>query len=404
MAAVTIIIPTFNNPNYIVPCLESLSQIIHTDVAKVVVVNNGEPGSVTVQSPCVKVIDAGRNLGWEGGLKLGLQHADTPFICFLNDDTFFPFSESLWLNKLLQNFRDPRVAAVGPSSNAIMGVQNIWVKTHWPVVEVRFLIGLCLLVRRDALEAAGGIDDTLPGGDDIDLSIRLRKIGGRLICDKNAFVFHHYGTTGRRVHPGWDGLEHQTAYRKALWEKHGLKEFLQTMNHQVISGSPWEGVHSDLEGDMVRSHIKGTKVYDIGCGDTKTIPGSVGVDIVPDGSPMGGVMNRISHADVVANVFEALPFKDADTLIARHVLEHTHDPLGAVLHWKASVKPHGGRLVIAVPDEAKGAMIPLNPEHKAAFTRESLKRLLEIVGMKTISIEDSGNPISIVGVFERNGD
>jgi GT2 family glycosyltransferase/predicted SAM-dependent methyltransferase len=400
---VDILIPTWNNPQYIVPCLESLSQLIHIDMADIIVVNNGEKGSVTVQSPKVKVLDAGKNLGWEGGLKLGLEHSKAPFVCFLNDDTFFPFSESLWLNKLIQNFRDPKVVAVGPSSNAIMGVQNIWAKTNWPVVSVRFLIGLCFLVRRDALDACGGVDDTLPGGDDIDLSIRLRKNGGSLLCDKNAFVFHHYGKTGNRVHPGWDGIEHQTAYRKALWEKHGLKEFLLTMNHQVITGSPWEKVNSDLEGDMVRSFIQGKAVYDIGCGDTKTIPESIGLDIVPDGQPMGGVMGRHSHGDLVCNVFEDLPVNNADTIIARHVLEHTHDPLNALRVWKKSLKPHGGRLIIAVPDEAKGSMIPLNPEHKAAFTKDSLQRLAEAVGFQTIVIQDSENPISFVGVFERNG-
>lgn len=404
MAVCDLIIVTFNNPNYLVPCLESLSYPLHVDIAKIIVVNNGEPGSVQVQSPGVKVIDAGKNLGWEGGLKLGLEHSTAPFVCFLNDDTFFPLSESLWINKLLQNFRDPSVVAVGPSSNAIMGVQNIWVKTHWPVVEVRFLIGLCFLVRRDALDACGGVDDTLPGGDDIDLSIRLRKIGGKLICDKNAFVFHHYGTTGRRVHPGWDGIEHQTAYRKALWEKHGLKEFLQTMNHQVVTGSPWEGVNSDLEGDMVRSYIEGDAVYDIGCGDTKTVPHAIGLDIVDHGDPMGGVMGRNSKADIVCDVFNDLPINDASTIIARHILEHTFDPIKALQTWKKALKPHTGRLIICVPDEAKGAMIPLNPEHKAAFTKDSLKRIAEIVGLKTLTIQDTGNPISIMGVFTRNGD
>jgi GT2 family glycosyltransferase len=403
MAAVDIIVVTYNNPNYIVPCLESMTNAIHVDLAKIIVVNNGEPGSVTVQSPAVTVIDAGKNLGWEGGLKLGLQHSKAPFVCFLNDDTFFPFSESLWLNKMLQNFRDPSVVAVGPSSNAIMGVQNIWCKTDWPVVEVRFLIGLCFLVRRDALDACGGVDDTLPGGDDIDLSIRLRKNGGRLICDKNVFVFHHYGTTGRRVHPGWDGLEHQEAYRKALWEKHGLKEYLNTMNHQVVTGSPWTGTTSDLEGDMVRSFIQGKAIYDIGCGDTKTVPESVGLDIVANGDPMGGVLGRDSHADVVCDVFGTLPIENADTLIARHILEHTHDPLKAIAGWKNALRPHGGRLIIAVPDEEKGAMIPLNPEHKAAFTKDSLGRLANAVGLETVLIQDSGNPISIIGVFTRNG-
>src|ERR1700761_779778 len=272
MAFVDIIIPTWNNPQYLVPCFESLNPCINTDVARLIVVNNGEKGSGGVNSPGVAVIDAGSNLGWEGGLKLGIKHSKAPFVCFLNDDTFFPPSESNWLSKLLQNFRDPSVSAVGPSSNAIMGVQNIWARIPHNVVEVRFLIGLCFLVRRDELDKCGGIDDTLPGGDDIDLSIRLRKNGGRLICDKNVFVFHHYGTTGRRVNPGWDSVAHQESYKKALWEKHGLPEYLLTTHHQVVTGTPWG--KSDLEGDLARNYIKGEKIYDIGCGDTKTVPES----------------------------------------------------------------------------------------------------------------------------------
>ena len=402
MACVDILVITYNNPNYLIPCIQSLGQMITLDIARVIVVNNGEPGSVNIPVQGVEVIDAGSNLGWEGGLKLGLEHSKSEFVCFLNDDVFFPISESLWLNRLLQHFIDPKVVAVGPSCNAIMGVQNIWANVPSVVMEVRFLIGLCYLVRRSALDACGGVDDSLPGGDDIDLSIRLRKNGGKLICDKSVFVYHHYGTTGKRVHADWDGIAHQEAYRKALWEKHTLKEYLLTTCHQIVEGQA--GVVEDKEGELAKSYVKGEKIYDIGCGDKKTVDEAIGVDIVPHGTAMGGMTNRFSKADVVANVFGELPFNDADTIICRHVLEHTHDPIKAMQLWKKAVKPHGGRIIVAVPDEEKGRMIPLNPEHRASFTKDSLKRLAELIGLKTISIEDTGNNLSLMGVFERNGD
>src|ERR1700679_315912 len=193
MACVDILVITYNNPNYLIPCIQSLGQMITLDIARVIVVNNGEPGSVNIPVQGVEVIDAGSNLGWEGGLKLGLEHSKSEFVCFLNDDVFFPISESLWLNRLLQHFIDPKVVAVGPSCNAIMGVQNIWANVPSVVMEVRFLIGLCYLVRRSALDACGGVDDSLPGGDDIDLSIRLRKNGGKLFFDKSVFFFSYYG-------------------------------------------------------------------------------------------------------------------------------------------------------------------------------------------------------------------
>lgn len=190
---------------------------------------------------------------------------------------------------------------------------------------------------------------------------------------------------------------------KALWEKHGVKEYLLTMQNQIRSTNPWtEQPEEDMETTSVKKWIQGPRIYELGCGDVHTVPESIGVDIIPKGDALEGVFNRVSKTDVVANVFEDLPFTGADCLIARHILEHTHDPLKAVQTWRKSLK-HGGRLIIAVPDEDLGNMIPLNPQHKAAFTKDSLRRLMEVAGYKTINIEPSGNPISFVGVFEANG-
>lgn len=405
MSMVDIIIPTFNNPKLLNECVNSLGGALFVDLAKLIIVNNGEKGSVGVQGPGVTLLEPGRNLGWEGGLKLALEHSKSPYVCFLNDDVYFPTANQHWLHQMLQHFRHPDVAAVGPSSNYILGAQNIWSGTPYRVCRVRYLIGLCMLIRRDYLDQAGGVDDTLPGGDDIDLSIRLRKLGKHLICDRSVFVFHHGSVTGKKVHGGdWDSIQHQERYTKALWEKHGLNEWLTTMNAQIIHDDHPAGVSADVESEMVKRYAIGDKVYELGCGDKKTCCDSVGVDIIPQGQHMEGVFNRTSGADVVADVFQPLPIENADCFVAQHILEHTHDPLGAILNWKRSLRPHGGRLVVAVPDENWGLTIPLNPQHKAAFTPESLQRLMEVAGLKTISVEPSGNNISMVGVWERNGD
>lgn len=405
MSQVTIIIPTFNTPQLLTQCVESLGAALGVDLATLIIVNNGEKGSVNISGPVVKVLEPGRNLGWEGGLKLGLEHSKTPYVCFLNDDVFFPVANQHWLSEMLQHFRYPDVAAVGPSSNYILGAQNIWANTPYRVCRVRYLIGLCLLVRRDSLDLAGGVDDSLPGGDDIDLSIRLRKLGKHLICDRGVFVFHHGSVTGKKVHGGdWDSIHHQERYTRALWEKHTLAEYLTTMSSQIIHDDMPKMATADVEGDLVKRYAVGENVYELGCGDKKTCCSSIGVDIVPKGSAMEGVVNRTSGADVVADVFQPLPIENADCFVAQHILEHTHDPLGAILNWKRSLRPHGGRLVVAVPDENWGNTIPLNPQHKAAFTPESLLRLMEVAGLKTISLEPSGNNLSMVGVWERNGD
>lgn len=238
---VDIIIPTFNNRGDLEGCLASLF-VNHSpyDLFRVIVVNNGEPQSCDwIAFPHVIVMHPGRNLGWEGALELALGVSSAPYVCFLNDDTFVPPVSRLWLDLLLQYFDDPRVGAVGPSSNFVMGWQSIFHHASELVLDVRYLIGFCLLVCRTALEEAGGIDTSLPGGDDLDLSIRLREAGYMLLIDREVFVFHHGARTGFRVHGaasegGWYSDAMTMATNHALIAKHGFQVWDDTLRRQVI--------------------------------------------------------------------------------------------------------------------------------------------------------------------------
>jgi cellulose synthase/poly-beta-1,6-N-acetylglucosamine synthase-like glycosyltransferase len=122
-----------------------------------------------------------------------------------------------------------------------MGIQNIFATGTQNVVAVNFLVNFCCMVRRSALEKAGGIDDTLPGGDDLDQSIRLRKAGYRLLCNKNTFVYHHGFKTVERVHGdstiqgGWNSVQMMERTNFALINKHGLKEWLLCMNQLGVA-------------------------------------------------------------------------------------------------------------------------------------------------------------------------
>ena len=62
-------------------------------------------------------------------------------------------------------------------AEALGGAQNIFLQQPSSMTYVPFLIGFFVLLERAALDAVGGVDATLPGGDDLDLSIRLRQAG-----------------------------------------------------------------------------------------------------------------------------------------------------------------------------------------------------------------------------------
>lgn len=415
MSRVGILIPTWNNNQYLIPCLNSVITPLATeDLIHVYVVNNGESRNMdTIKHPRITILQQKENLGWEGGLKAGLEASNEEFVVFLNDDTFVPQSSLRWVNILLNEMVDPRVGAVGPSSNCVMGIQNIFsgVPDCYDVLTVNFLIGFCLMVRRKALDEVGGVDDTLPGGDDLDLSIRLRKGGYQLLCNRNTFVYHHGFKTGERikgdssVNGGWNSVQMSERTNWGLIKKHGLRSYLECMNQAPGISNPNRGWVEDVEGILCSQYVLGDSVVELGCGPKKTVPHAVGVDRVPhDQQVPGTIQDFISKADIVADVEGILPIESErfDTGIARHILEHVVDPVAAVREWGRILK-HGGRLIIAVPNHEIRNTIPLNIEHVHAWTPQSLKNFMESQGWKTVDLLDPKNNVSFVGVFSKNG-
>jgi len=231
MIDVAIIIPTMDNRAFLAPCLASLLQNTAGASYRVYVVNNGSADSCDWIDDHIAVLEGGGNRGWEGALKLALGQTAEPLVLFCNDDVLFLRTQRDWLARLVADLHDPAVAAAGPSSNLVAGPQSTTQQLPAPRYQARYLIGFCLLVRRSALEAVGGIDTTLPGGDDIDLSIRLRAASYTLVCDRTSFVYHYGFRTGNRVHGGpdvvggWNSQQMIAATRDALIAKHGQPAF-----------------------------------------------------------------------------------------------------------------------------------------------------------------------------------
>lgn len=410
MHALDIIIPTYNTFEYLKPCLESiLRNKVSDNLFHLFVVNNGHKDSCNwIHHKDVTVFTSGSNLGWEGGLEYALKKTHAPYIMFLNDDIIIPPCSKMWLNQLLQHFINSEVGAVGPSSNVVMGVQNIFNQTSENVLSVKYLIGFCFLAKRDAILKAGGIDISLPGGDDIDISIRLRDKGYKLVADKNVFVYHHGFKTGTRLKGdaqkanGWNSFEMLEKTNHALIKKHGYKKWVDCIYGGFEQLSYYHYAKRDVEGDIIRKYIIGDKVIDLGCGGNKTIPSAIGVDLIEKNSFIETLTNTKSDADVNADVTKPLPFSrgSIDTIIARHILEHLMDSVTVLKHWRTLLRKKG-RLIIAVPDNAIHKSIPMNVEHVHGFDKQSIKTLLEICEYNVTDQIDSGNGVSFITIAEK---
>lgn len=415
---VTIIVPSWDNPEYLRPCITSLLRNQATPgLFEILVINNGHPNSCDYLKGVkqVKLINAGRNLGWEGGIDLGLKNSTSPFVCFFNDDAYIPQSSRLWLNQLLQHFKNPQVGAVGPSSGVVMGAQNIFADIPYITFKSTFIIGFCALIRRSAFEKIGGMDFELPGGDDLDWSIRLRKAGYDVMIDRSVFVYHHGFKTGERVYgnpnspSGWNSFEKTEKTNLALIKKHGLKTWWETMRNQIIEGDKVKYSY-DTEGKTIRKLIKKTDkdILDLGCGPRKTIKRAVGIDIVPRGQQIPTLDENInpvySDADMTGDVSSNIPVPDnsQDVIIGRHILEHFIDHIAVLDHWISKLKPNG-RLILALPNEEWHQTIPMNSEHQHSFTPKSTLTLLQGMGLTNIGYYTSGNNVSFIVEGYKNG-
>jgi GT2 family glycosyltransferase len=407
--AIDIIIPTYNNFEYLKPCLESiLRNKVSENLFHIYVVNNGHEDSCKwIYHKDVTVLTTGKNLGWEGALEYALKKTDAPYIMFLNDDVLIPPSSQMWINQLLQHFIRDDVGAVGPSSNVVMGLQNIFSQTDQAIMSVKYLIGFCFVTKREAILKAGGIDPSLPGGDDLDMSIRLRDQGYKLIVDKNIFVYHHGFKTGTRLNGeaqkinGWNSFEMLERTNHAIIKKHGFRKWVDCIQGGFEPVSYYYA-KNDVEGDKIRQYIIGEKVLDLGCGGNKTIPTAIGVDLIKKDSVIDTLSNTKSDADVNADINEPLPFDDdsIDTIIARHILEHLMDSVSVLKNTHKLLKK-GGRMIVAVPNNAIHRSVPMNVEHVHGFSKESLKSLFEVCGYNVIDQLDSGNGISFITIAEK---
>ena len=405
---VAILVPTYNNYQQLYQMLKSLHHTAMRSLFQVYVLNNGHPG-LEQQLPLgnhASIHSFGENLGWEGALDWGVKNTTEPLILFANDDIYFPPNHPTWLSNMTSLFHDPAIGAVGPTSNVVMGEQNVFYGDfRYPFKSVKYLIGFCLLLRREALEKAGGVPVGCPGGDDLDLSIRLRKQGYQLLVDRGVYVHHHGFQTGTRVHgQDWNSARMTDTTNNWLMRRHGVKEVMETLTNRWEPYSFKVSATLDKrnsEGVLCASYVVDRPVLELGCGATKTVPDAVGMDIVKAGENIPQ-LEELSVADIVGDVQGELPVEPGSygTVIARHILEHCVDTVATLKEWMKPLKV-GGRLIIAVPDETIARTIPMNPEHVHAFKPESLKKIVELVGLKCLEAKSAENGVSFVMVCEK---
>lgn len=241
---------TSSDVTVVVPVHDETVDMSVPDTTRLIVVDDGSATPVTVVSATVFRHDrrrgpgAARNTGW--------RRATTELIAFLDADCD---PHPGWLDALLPHFGDPAVAAVAPRITTTApstlppalaryeearptldrGPQEAIVR---PRSRVPFVPTAALVVRRVALEAVDGFDETLRFGEDVDLVWRLADAGWTIRYDPRATVVHPARATAR------DWLRQRFDYGTSaapLARKHGAAV-------APVAVSPWSLLSWSLEG------------------------------------------------------------------------------------------------------------------------------------------------------------
>jgi GT2 family glycosyltransferase len=215
--------------------LPALASTAYRDVELIVVDNASTDTSLEVIAGFrpgfdVSVISNDHNATFSEANNQGIATARGELVLFLNND-IEPL-EPGWLGRLVDTASDQDVVAVGPrliyprrtspplagAKHADLTLQHAGIAFRMvdgaplPVVlgagddalsdtaigvrDVPALTAACLLVRRSALEAVGGFSGGyVYGQEDVDLCLKLRDGGGRLVYDGRSALWHHESST-----------------------------------------------------------------------------------------------------------------------------------------------------------------------------------------------------------------
>lgn len=214
---VSVVVVNWNGGDEVLECLRAIfAQSRPAD--EVIVVDNastdGSYEAIERDFAAARLIQSGRNLGFGGGVNLGVAEARGDWIALVNSDAM---TDPRWLEEMLSVAAEPTFGMIAckiylDRANGVLDKvghriaidgQNFGCGHGLPddgrydeLTEVAWPDGCASLWRRDVFEQVGGVDEEFFAyADDADLGIRFRLAGWRSGLAPRAIVEHRHSQT-----------------------------------------------------------------------------------------------------------------------------------------------------------------------------------------------------------------
>jgi GT2 family glycosyltransferase len=234
---VSIIIPTRDRVDLLKRCIESIEpRTSHRNYEIVIVDNNSvDPATLAyLESSKHTIVKFDEPFNFSKINNLGTKYAKGDHLLFLNNDT--EVVGEYWLEAMLEHSQRPEVGMVGalllypngsrshrPSriqhAGVTIGVGGVaghafkhlpadrsnYYDLHRVIRNCSAVTAACAMMRRSVFDEVGGFDEKLKVAfGDVDLCLRVRESGYRVVYTPYAMVYHHECATRGRLHPAED--------------------------------------------------------------------------------------------------------------------------------------------------------------------------------------------------------
>jgi len=314
---VSIVIPTYNHCNDLLkPCIESIIKYTDFKDMEVIISSNGSKDNtkeyVESLGKPFKLIWEEKAVGFSQAVNNGIEASVGDYIILLNNDiVLLPQKKNVWIDMLLDPFKDEKVGITGP----IYGPSE-------PAGRY-FIIFFCAAIKREVVKKIGLLDlvFTPGGGEDTDYCIRAEDAGYKLVQVPSVNQLKH----GDGLMIGGFPIYH--------------KGEGTVLDPKCVAN--WQKIF-DRNSDILRKkyNSKPKVKLNLGCGPYK-MTGYINIDLYDKG------------ADMQLDVRDLSYFKtgSVDEVFSSHLLEHfsPYHVMALLREWNRVLKP-GGKLILELPD------------------------------------------------------